>query len=495
MRYKVHAPHCDCPRVVGLRARYRDEAKEEGGKKEEERREATAADDDDDDNVGGGGMTSTGGRHGNGDVCDSFDRMNLTTATATTTNASNDAITSRASDEEDGTTVDMTIFDNLLVLPDTKANPPYGAYACLGTNRRAFATNRIVCERRLAHEIFDANVDDIDGTRRFKVSCARCLLSDHMPNGFVAITSNSHDDLMRVLRIARDAACERWARASRPLHADHAHFVCAVDTSSLTSLLPLLDNGRTRTRSEETNRIAMDIARGIAMDDGCARYLPHDLLERMPPSYADDRDERRRPSSSRPPIPRGSDDEALRIELGHHLSSLLHMLVDENIPGGEGEDRRRSRANDATTTTPRHDVTMMGYLMVMGYVVIGDGNDDGILLTLDLPGGKRHLGESTLSCAIRETEEECSLIIDEMWLSDMVHVRYGGNVEEEGGEEGGEEEGSTSMTNDVDELRRSVTEDDGAFVRVLTSRVGNDSHDAFIVMTPPPSSSTTPLPP
>jgi hypothetical protein len=195
MRYKVHALYCDCPRVVGLRARYRYEAKEEEGKKEEERREATAVADDDDD-VGGGGMTSTGRRHGNGDVCDSFDRLNLTTATAiaTTTNASNDAITSRASDEEDGTMVDMTIFDNLLVLPDTKANPPYGAYACLGTNRRAFATNRIICERGLAHEIFDANVDDIDGTRQFKVSCARCLLSAHMPNGLVAITSNLHDD-------------------------------------------------------------------------------------------------------------------------------------------------------------------------------------------------------------------------------------------------------------------------------------------------------------
>ena len=44
---------------------------------------------------------------------------------------------------------------------------------------------------------------------------------------------------------------------------------------------------------------------------------------------------------------------------------------------------------------------------------------------LDLPGGKRHLGEQSFEGAIRETEEESSLKIDERWLSER-SPRYDG---------------------------------------------------------------------
>ena len=36
--------------------------------------------------------------------------------------------------------------------------------------------------------------------------------------------------------------------------------------------------------------------------------------------------------------------------------------------------------------------------------------------TLDLPGGKRHLGEDTFDCMIRETEEETSVKIEKWWI-------------------------------------------------------------------------------
>jgi hypothetical protein len=35
---------------------------------------------------------------------------------------------------------------------------------------------------------------------------------------------------------------------------------------------------------------------------------------------------------------------------------------------------------------------------------------------LDLPGGKRHLGEDTFDCMIRETEEEASVKIEKWWI-------------------------------------------------------------------------------
>jgi ADP-ribose pyrophosphatase YjhB (NUDIX family) len=37
--------------------------------------------------------------------------------------------------------------------------------------------------------------------------------------------------------------------------------------------------------------------------------------------------------------------------------------------------------------------------------------------TLDIPGGKRYLGETALKCAIHETEEETSVILSEKWCT------------------------------------------------------------------------------
>ena len=68
------------------------------------------------------------------------------------------------------------------------------------------------------------------------------------------------------------------------------------------------------------------------------------------------------------------------IEMGHHLLSLLTLT---------------DRSNDSW--------------LVLGY-------DDNKSLMLDLPGGKRHLGETSLEGAVRETEEEMSLVWDASWV-------------------------------------------------------------------------------
>jgi len=78
----------------------------------------------------------------------------------------------------------------------------------------------------------------------------------------------------------------------------------------------------------------------------------------------------------------------------------------------------------------------------------------------NLPGGKRHLGETTLQGVIREVEEECSLQIDYDWLVDNVPKRYGGSKDTGEGE------------------------DDGS-IQVLEPRKvkGSVSGDAFFIMT------------
>mmetsp|Transcript_32569 Transcript_32569/g.65950 ORF Transcript_32569/g.65950 Transcript_32569/m.65950 type:complete len:434 (+) Transcript_32569:152-1453(+) len=79
-----------------------------------------------------------------------------------------------------------------------------------------------------------------------------------------------------------------------------------------------------------------------------------------------------------------SDLEDQQIELGHHLASLLHI----------------------TKKDPDADSTL--WLVMMQW--------SGKKWNIDLPGGKRHLGESSFEGAVRECEEECSLTIDASWV-------------------------------------------------------------------------------
>jgi hypothetical protein len=73
------------------------------------------------------------------------------------------------------------------------------------------------------------------------------------------------------------------------------------------------------------------------------------------------------------------------VELGHHLSSVLGLTMGNTA----SED---------------------DFWFVMGY-------DDGKSLELDLPGGKRHLGETSSEGAMRETREETSLVWEASWVT------------------------------------------------------------------------------
>ncbi len=60
------------------------------------------------------------------------------------------------------------------------------------------------------------------------------------------------------------------------------------------------------------------------------------------------------------------------------------------------------------------------FVMVIGYI------DGPTQYQLDLVGGRRRLGESTLEDALREVEEECSLKIDKGWMEKRVSKEFGG---------------------------------------------------------------------
>jgi len=77
------------------------------------------------------------------------------------------------------------------------------------------------------------------------------------------------------------------------------------------------------------------------------------------------------------------------VEIGHHLCTMMGILKDQRI-----------------------------HCKYIFTIVTKSIKEKRTIYEVDLPGGKRHLGETSFDCAVRETLEETSLAIDESWLVD-----------------------------------------------------------------------------
>eukprot|EP00957_Ditylum_brightwellii_P196186 14948377-Ditylum_brightwellii.AAC.1 len=125
------------------------------------------------------------------------------------------------------------------------------------------------------------------------MSCAACLL-EIVPNGFVCVSSPSFS----VVKLACDLSRKRAAlkqKEGRELHADHAHFVCVLSRESLWNL---------------------EIAKTGEMKAKFTSNLYSQMMEQdIPvPSGDDDNDGGAKEKDKLNPI-----------DIGHHLSSLLHI--------------------------------------------------------------------------------------------------------------------------------------------------------------------------
>jgi hypothetical protein len=381
VKYKVHSPNCACPKVAKIRQRHENHML---AKKEDEKE--TAA------NSNNSNATGNNSNEIQSDIDGTFtDQLNRLKI-APTSNP----------------------FDNLIVIPDTKETP--AIYTCKGTDGQTFQRDKTACERKIAREIFghaegggagtsQEKVAESDNIPPFKVNCANCLLTSHQRNGFVAIVSDSLEELNDTIQRARKSTSAKVQNSE--LHADHAHFTCAIELSTLQSLLSA---GKTRMKDHHIN---MEIL--TQMKNGGVEF-PKETMDIF---------------SSKESSP------SMQIKMGHHLTSLLWLL-------------HRQPSKPGSTDHLHH-------VMVIGY------QDSPREFELDLPGGKRHLGESTLEGAIREVEEECSLEINEGWMANRVPMQYGGMM---------------TMTNGMS---------DEGVVQVLVPRKirGVESGDAFFVMTPP----------
>lgn len=409
-KYKVHLPLCNCPKVARLRQQqHRNNLADANGTEEKEKvalnNNASRAEEATDS-----ASINAYSHEVQFDIDGRFSHQ-LSQLNIATSNDGGECNTNKNDP-----------YDNLIVVPDTKSTP--AIYVCKGTNLRTFQRDGVDCERKLAREIF-GSVDGVDISQEkvvasdgnntippFKVNCAICLLTTHHRNGFVAIVSQTLKRLQPTIKCARDAMSAKVQQQG--LHADHAHFICGIELSLLQSLLLA---GKTRNKSENINmEILTQMKEGGSVD---LSTVTTNELSQSPTS--------------------------VQIKMGHHLTTLLYLLQN---PSDDIINRN------------------LQYIIVLGYTE-NCGNSSGAarsnnFITLDLPGGKRHLGETTLRGAIREVEEECSLQIDEGWFSSRVSKQYGG--------------GQLMDTN--------CEEEGDTWVQVLEPQ-SSDSGDAFFLMTPP----------
>jgi hypothetical protein len=155
----------------------------------------------------------------------------------------------------------------------------------------------------------------------------------------------------------RDEARQRAEnKTDSSKHSDHAHFVATLPMD------PLMKLNQSKTRSQVQ-----------AAQDEVVQHLVNQGVPIEPDTHD--------------------------IKIQHHLSTLLWLFKDRHNPINR---KLQSDGMDASS-----------YWLVLGY---NDTETSHPHWSLDLPGGKRHLGESTMEAAIRETEEETSLVWGADWI-------------------------------------------------------------------------------
>jgi hypothetical protein len=240
-RYRVHAPNCTCHKVGNL---YTRPLRLYTNNEEESVRVVAASSLSE--------AVTTKNENDDDDVCSKLlSRLDLkSTATTSTTIA---------------TTTMPDILNNLIVLPDTQSLNPKYIYVCTDTHSQAFQSNWKQCEDKLAKEIFNSSSSSSSSSSissssssnlpSFKVSCAICLLQ-YQSNGFAAILSPTIANILPTITAAKqNAQCllnSATTTNKKVLHADHAHFLCAIELSVLQQLVAVVS----KSTSTNDNRMA-----------------------------------------------------------------------------------------------------------------------------------------------------------------------------------------------------------------------------------------------
>jgi len=267
----------------------------------------------------------------------------------------------------------------LVVLPNTKR--PQVCFVCPGTSFPAWVSSHTACEETLARHIFsrgsigEENSAAEESERsspqprwKLKISCASCML-EMIPNAAVFI-SGPPLAVEGVLTTARKAA-DLKASTSEGLHHDHAHVLVALPLEKLQSVA-----------KKRSTRSAIDTLVTAMARAGLVK-------------------------KTEPP------------KMEHHLVTALQSDFFKAFSRRNGVEEQSSCAAQKETTTAGNHRTAVVVVLVY---------DDEKKWTLDLPGGKRHLGEDAWTCARRETFEETSIRIEEAGILASNVIRPGHQV-------------------------------------------------------------------
>ena len=259
-------------------------------------------------------------------------------------------------DKDDSSKKDSTTTcTGFWIVPDTQGWP--GVYHALPTLTIAeYNQDALSQEQALSAHLFSNN--DTSPLPKFKLSCALCMLR-HQPNGFCCIAAATAIVVQRAVdwALAAKKRQQQQQHAGVPLHADHADYVCVV---SIEALQKATQKRKPATRSNPNP----DKQRS---DD--TLLLRQALQDQGVPLAAE---------------------TTRTIHFGHHVTAMLQILQHNK----------------------KHLATLQHVLVII-YHDHDDNNNDA--MQIDLPGGKRHLGESAWECATRETAEETSLSINDNW--------------------------------------------------------------------------------
>lgn len=237
----------------------------------------------------------------------------------------------------------------------------------------------------------------------YKVSCASCLLKLEN-NGFVCVASKDSSTIHSIIQLANQRKEEKMARKSTgtcvkdksSLHGDHAFLLLALPRRSLWNI------AKKNVPEFEVNvvmQMFLSQVKDINYDDHFSRTYADTLKE----IYND-----------------GEGATNTTFHLGPHLDSVLRMTKSSCAASGANAVERYNQPRIEEKGEIKEEDEEDWWLVMVENKPNLKNNTKRIIWNLDIPGGKRHLGETSLQCAIRETEEETSLVVHETWTKYML---------------------------------------------------------------------------
>jgi hypothetical protein len=235
---------------------------------------------------------------------------------------------------------------------------------------------------------------------KIKVSCAMCLL-DQEPNGFVCIISQYPSNIHDIIQKGYQSMTHKSS-----LHADHVDYTCCIQMKLVQDLFQCQKskNKNVKTNDRSTSTSSSSSSRLATSTNIFINHVKNELKTQQ------NRHNLHRIQQEKILLQESYSNSNITVKLGHHLTSILSLCHNNN------NHYNNNNNNNNKQYQRYNDYYIMITITQEQKQQHQNNHHDRMVWEIDIPGGKRHLGESSWDCAKRETEEEVSLCIDDTWL-------------------------------------------------------------------------------